>query len=89
MAMNINIILEPMSMPIFTEVLGWSPDALGSLLAEVRKEIADVKMHAYMTLYAAFPSPRVVVLPIYECLREIDLPFTPRNPVENPRQVHL
>jgi hypothetical protein len=56
MAMNINIILEPMSMPIFTEVLGWSPDALESLLDEVRKEIADLKMHAYMTLYAAFPS---------------------------------
>lgn len=56
MAMNINTIIEPMSMPIFTKVLGWSPEALQSLLAEVREEIADLKMHAYMTLYVLFPS---------------------------------
>jgi len=50
MALNINIILEPMSMPIFTEVLGWPAEALRSLLAEVREELADVGIHAFMTL---------------------------------------
>ncbi|KAI1108930.1 S-adenosyl-L-methionine-dependent methyltransferase [Nemania sp. NC0429] len=54
MAMNINTIIEPLSVPIFVKVLGWSPDALQSLLAEVRAEIADVKMHAYMTLYTVY-----------------------------------
>ncbi|KAI8952413.1 hypothetical protein F4801DRAFT_230359 [Xylaria longipes] len=54
MALNINTILEPMSLPIFTGVLGWSPDALESLLIEVRKEIADVKMHAFMTLFTVY-----------------------------------
>ncbi|KAI0182289.1 S-adenosyl-L-methionine-dependent methyltransferase [Xylaria flabelliformis] len=42
MALNINTILEPMSLPVFTGPLGWSPDALESLLTEVRKEIADI-----------------------------------------------
>ncbi|KAI0486769.1 S-adenosyl-L-methionine-dependent methyltransferase [Xylaria cf. heliscus] len=54
MALNINTILEPMSMPVFTDVLGWSPDALESLLTEVRKELADVKMHAFMTLFTVY-----------------------------------
>ncbi|KAI0460549.1 S-adenosyl-L-methionine-dependent methyltransferase [Xylaria acuta] len=54
MALNINTILEPMSMPIFTGVLGWSPDALESLLTDVRKEIADVRMHAFMTLFTVY-----------------------------------
>ncbi|KAI1751502.1 S-adenosyl-L-methionine-dependent methyltransferase [Xylaria castorea] len=54
MALNINTILEPMSLPVFTGVLGWSPDALESLLTEVRKEIADVRMHAFMTLFTVY-----------------------------------
>ncbi|KAI0544368.1 S-adenosyl-L-methionine-dependent methyltransferase [Xylaria curta] len=62
MALNINTILEPMSLPVFTGVLGWSPDALESLLTEVRKEIADVRMHAFMTLYGALcPSQRSLI----------------------------
>ncbi|KAJ2999177.1 hypothetical protein NUW58_g88 [Xylaria curta] len=55
MALNINTILEPMSTPIFTGVLGWTPEDLESLLAEVRRELADVKMHAFMTLYTLRP----------------------------------
>ncbi|KAI0805280.1 S-adenosyl-L-methionine-dependent methyltransferase [Xylaria sp. FL0064] len=55
MLSNINKILEPMSMPIFTRYLGWSPEAVESLLDEVRKELADVEaMHAYMTLYTIY-----------------------------------
>ncbi|KAI1367762.1 S-adenosyl-L-methionine-dependent methyltransferase [Xylaria arbuscula] len=52
---NLNIILEPISMPIFTEILGWTPDAVESLLADVRKELADVDgMHGYMTLFTVY-----------------------------------
>ncbi|KAI8628762.1 S-adenosyl-L-methionine-dependent methyltransferase [Xylariaceae sp. FL1651] len=54
MALNINTILEPLSMPIFTGVLEWSPDTLQSLLTEVRKEIADLKIHAFMTLLTVY-----------------------------------
>ncbi|KAJ8133288.1 hypothetical protein O1611_g329 [Lasiodiplodia mahajangana] len=54
MAMNINIILEPMSMPIFIKILGWSQEDIESLLTEVRKEIADLQMHAYMTLLTVY-----------------------------------
>ncbi|KAI0907064.1 S-adenosyl-L-methionine-dependent methyltransferase [Ustulina deusta] len=55
MLLNINTIIEPMSMPIFTGILGWSPDAVESLLAEVRKELSDVdSMHAYMTLHTVY-----------------------------------
>jgi hypothetical protein len=50
MERNIHTILEPMSMPIFTEILEWSPEALRSLLTEVHKELADVRVHAFMTL---------------------------------------
>lgn len=52
---NFSTILEPLSMPIFTETLGWSPDAVESLLGEFRKELANVdSMHVYMTLYDSF-----------------------------------
>ncbi|KAI1203250.1 S-adenosyl-L-methionine-dependent methyltransferase [Nemania serpens] len=54
MAMNINTLIEPLSMPVFTKVLGWSPEALQSLLAEVREEIADVNIHAYMNLFTVY-----------------------------------
>lgn len=56
MEMNVNTILEPISFPIFTEVLKWSPEELQKLLAEVRKDIADLEIHAFMTLYSP-PSP--------------------------------
>ncbi|KAI1125067.1 S-adenosyl-L-methionine-dependent methyltransferase [Nemania abortiva] len=54
MERNINIILEPMSNPVFIQILGWTPDAVQSLLSEVKKEIADLRMHAYMTLFTVY-----------------------------------
>ncbi|KAI3337232.1 S-adenosyl-L-methionine-dependent methyltransferase [Xylariaceae sp. AK1471] len=54
MELNINTILEPLSMPVFTEILGWSPEALRSLLAEVRKDVSDVRVHAFMTLFTVY-----------------------------------
>ncbi|KAI0115871.1 S-adenosyl-L-methionine-dependent methyltransferase [Nemania sp. FL0031] len=64
MEMNINIILEPMSVPIFIDTLKWAPKDLRSLLAEVRKEIADVNMHAYMTLYVHCVARDTAALPM-------------------------
>lgn len=54
MATNLNIILEPISMPVFMGILGWSRDQLDSLLHEVRKEIADTNLHAFMTLHTVY-----------------------------------
>ncbi|KAI0396951.1 S-adenosyl-L-methionine-dependent methyltransferase [Xylariaceae sp. FL0594] len=54
MAMNINNIIEPMSMPIFTEVLRWPPEEVRDLLAEVRQDIADVGIHSFMTLLTVY-----------------------------------
>ncbi|KAI1421657.1 S-adenosyl-L-methionine-dependent methyltransferase [Xylaria sp. FL1777] len=52
---NITTSIEPICTPIFTQTLGLSPDAVESLLADVRKEIADVdNMHAYMTLFTVY-----------------------------------
>ncbi|KAI0526402.1 S-adenosyl-L-methionine-dependent methyltransferase [Xylaria bambusicola] len=55
MNLNVSKILEPMSMPIFTEALGWTPEAVKSLLAEVLKELADADhVHAYLTLFTVY-----------------------------------
>lgn len=58
MLTNINIILEPISVPVFMGILGWSRDELDLLLTEVRKEVADTNMHAFMTLYGSTPPIR-------------------------------
>ncbi|KAI1809928.1 S-adenosyl-L-methionine-dependent methyltransferase [Poronia punctata] len=54
MATNTNRILEAMSMPIFTEVLGWTPEALRSFLTEVRKDLVDVRFHTFVTLVTIY-----------------------------------
>ncbi|KAI1324271.1 S-adenosyl-L-methionine-dependent methyltransferase [Xylariaceae sp. FL0255] len=54
METNIGIILEVMSMPIFAGVLGWSPDAVSGLVAEVRKEISNRNTHTFMTLLVVY-----------------------------------
>ncbi len=85
MLLNINTIIEPMSMPIFTGILGWSPDAVESLLAEVRKELSDVdSMHAYMTLY------RSPAFPISSCITHLQLLTGDRHTVyaQKPRGEH-
>lgn len=50
MTQNWLLVLEPLSMPIFTQALGWTPDQVKSLLVDVRKEIANTRYHSYMTL---------------------------------------
>ncbi|OBS24645.1 hypothetical protein FPOA_05185 [Fusarium poae] len=50
MTQNWLLILEPLTMPVFTQGLGWSTEQVLALLAEVRKEIANTKYHSFMTL---------------------------------------
>ncbi|KAI1070908.1 hypothetical protein LB507_011059 [Fusarium sp. FIESC RH6] len=50
MTQNWLLIIEPLTMPVFTQGLGWTPDQVHALLAEVRKEISNTKYHSFMTL---------------------------------------
>ncbi|KAI1344185.1 hypothetical protein F5Y15DRAFT_411035 [Xylariaceae sp. FL0016] len=50
MMANILDIVDIISLPIFTNILGWSPEALENLLVDVRKEVQDPNIHTFMTL---------------------------------------
>ncbi|RFU24243.1 hypothetical protein B7463_g12096, partial [Scytalidium lignicola] len=50
MTANWKAILEPLTMPVFTGALGWTPEQVKSLLLEVRNEIDDTRYHSFMTL---------------------------------------
>ncbi|KAI1337094.1 S-adenosyl-L-methionine-dependent methyltransferase [Xylariaceae sp. FL0016] len=40
-------VLEPMSMALFTRVLGWEADKLKELLEAVKRDVCDTRIHAY------------------------------------------
>ncbi|KIW79839.1 hypothetical protein Z517_06454 [Fonsecaea pedrosoi CBS 271.37] len=42
--------LEALSFRLFTYVLGWSPEQLQVFLAEVRKDVKNISIHAYTTM---------------------------------------
>ncbi|KAH7357171.1 S-adenosyl-L-methionine-dependent methyltransferase [Rhexocercosporidium sp. MPI-PUGE-AT-0058] len=46
--------LEGISLAIFTRGLGWSKERLDVLLAEVRKEMKDTRIHAYAPIYVVY-----------------------------------
>ncbi|KAI1500736.1 hypothetical protein F5X99DRAFT_230062 [Biscogniauxia marginata] len=50
MTTNFLTIIDVLSLPIFTEILGWSRQALESLLVDVKKEVGDPRIHSFMTL---------------------------------------
>ncbi|RTE79010.1 hypothetical protein BHE90_006525 [Fusarium euwallaceae] len=50
MTQNWLLILEPLSMPVYTTALGWTPDEVKAFLVDVRKEIGNTQYHSYMTL---------------------------------------
>ncbi|KAK2469366.1 hypothetical protein H9L39_19083 [Fusarium oxysporum f. sp. albedinis] len=50
MTQNWLLILEPLTIPVFTQALGWSPDEVKSFLVDVRKEISNTQYHSFMTL---------------------------------------
>jgi hypothetical protein len=50
MTQNWLLILEPLTIPVFTQALGWSPDEVKSFLVDVRKEIGNTQYHSFMTL---------------------------------------
>ncbi|KAI8719828.1 hypothetical protein NCS52_00765000 [Fusarium sp. LHS14.1] len=50
MTQNWLLILEPLSMPVFTQALGWTPEEVKTFLVDVRKEIGNTQYHSFMTL---------------------------------------
>ncbi|KAF4442026.1 hypothetical protein FACUT_2249 [Fusarium acutatum] len=50
MTQNWLFILEPLTMPVFTQGLGWSPEKVKKFLGDVKKEIGNTKYHSFMTL---------------------------------------
>ncbi|KAL4731599.1 hypothetical protein ACLX1H_000574 [Fusarium chlamydosporum] len=50
MTQNWLLILEPLTMPVFTQGLGWTTEQVKALLTEVRREIGNTKYHSFMTL---------------------------------------
>jgi hypothetical protein len=45
---------EAMSMALFTRNLGWTRDEVVEFSARVRADLADVRKHAYFTLYITY-----------------------------------
>lgn len=54
MTTNWRTILEPLTMPVFTNALGWTEDEVRALCKEVNREIGDTRYHSFMTLYEPF-----------------------------------
>jgi hypothetical protein len=44
--------LEGLTLAIFTRALGWTKEEVIAFLVDVRKDMADTKVHAYTQLYA-------------------------------------
>ncbi|KAH8804360.1 hypothetical protein F5884DRAFT_405558 [Xylogone sp. PMI_703] len=47
---NWKAIIEPLTMPVFTGALGWTPEQVKTLVDDVRNEIGDTRYHSFMTL---------------------------------------
>ncbi|KAI5926533.1 S-adenosyl-L-methionine-dependent methyltransferase [Camillea tinctor] len=54
MTTNFLTIIEVLSLPIFTEILGWSRQAFEALLVDVRKDVGDPRIHSFMTLVTVY-----------------------------------
>ncbi|WZH46696.1 S-adenosyl-L-methionine-dependent methyltransferase [Fusarium acuminatum] len=50
MTQNWLLILEPLTMPVFTAGLGWTPEQVKQFLGDVRAEIGNTQYHSFMTL---------------------------------------
>lgn len=49
---NMIAIIDALTFPVFMLAYGWSHAAIETLLAEVRKEWTDTRLHIFTTLYA-------------------------------------
>jgi hypothetical protein len=47
---NLLEVCHGITMSVFTKALGWAAEDVGSLLAEVRVDLEDTRIHAYIPL---------------------------------------
>lgn len=58
-AVQLQQAIDSYSLRLYTQVLGWGPDAAKIHNALVKQELRDKKLHAYVQTYALTPSPLV------------------------------
>ncbi|CRK27683.1 hypothetical protein BN1723_014004 [Verticillium longisporum] len=51
---NITSGLHGLSAAVYTRVLGWSPEEMEVLLAKVRRELKDTRIHSYWPIYVVY-----------------------------------
>ncbi|KAG6367554.1 hypothetical protein INS49_001747 [Diaporthe citri] len=60
MAKNWNAIIEPLTLSVFIDGLGWSADDVKKFVLNVKREIPDTRYHSFMTLMTVYcRKPRV------------------------------
>ncbi|KAL2276655.1 hypothetical protein FJTKL_00477 [Diaporthe vaccinii] len=60
MTKNWNAIIEPLTLSVFIDGLGWSADDVKKFLLSVKREIPDTRYHSFMTLMTVYcRKPRV------------------------------
>jgi hypothetical protein len=50
MTANISGAIDVITLPLFSGVLGWSEQAVESLLIDVQKDVSDTSLHGFFTL---------------------------------------
>lgn len=50
MTTNVSNVVDVITLPIFTGVLGWTQPDVESLLADVQRDVGDTRLHAFFTL---------------------------------------
>ncbi|KAM0813277.1 putative Tam domain methyltransferase [Seiridium cardinale] len=50
MSINVQGVVDPITVPIFLGILGWTEEAVQALLGQVFKDIVDTNLHAFMPL---------------------------------------
>jgi hypothetical protein len=50
MTTNLLMAIDIITMPVFTQGLGWPQEAVETLLEDVRKEVGDTRLHSFTTL---------------------------------------
>ncbi|KAK9426759.1 hypothetical protein SUNI508_00286 [Seiridium unicorne] len=54
MSINVQGVVDPITVPIFLGILGWTEEAVQALLSQVFKDIVDTNLHAFMPLMTVF-----------------------------------
>jgi hypothetical protein len=56
---NMLDVIHGITMSVFTKALGWAVEEAEVLLAQVRKDLQDRKIHSFLAVYGSRPTCRV------------------------------